>query len=65
MELRIVINNRRKQFTGICRDDFCDFQDGVQYQFPYPVRGGQLKSTSCGLTEKGSRGDSPLVRIKE
>ena len=61
MELRIGINNRRKQFTGIGRDHLCDFQDGVQYQFPDPVRGGQLESTSCGLTEKCSDG---LVGLK-
>ena len=61
MELRIGINNRRKQFTGIGRDHLCDFQDGVQYQFPYPVRGGQLESTSCGLTEKCSDG---LIGLK-
>ena len=61
MELRIGINNRRKQFAGIGRDHLCDFQDGVQYQFPYPVRGGQLESTSCGLTEKCSDG---LVGLK-
>ena len=61
MELRIDINNRRKQFAGISRDHLCDFQDGVQYQFPYPVRGGQLESTSCGLTEKCSDG---LVGLK-
>ena len=61
MELRIVINNRRKQFTGICRDDFCDFQDGVQYQFPYPVRGGQLESISSGFAEECSDG---LVGLK-
>ena len=67
MELRIGINKRRKQFTGIGRDDLCDFQDGVQYQFPYPVRSGQLESTSCGFTEECS--DSlvclkPLHRTK-
>lgn len=61
MELRIGINNRRKQFTGICRDHLCNFQDGVQYQFPYPVRGGQLESVSCGLTEECSDG---LVGLK-
>ena len=61
MELRIGINNRRKQFTGIGRDHLCDFQYGVQYQFPYPVRGGQLESTSCGLTEERSDG---LVGLK-
>ena len=56
MELRIGINNRRKQFTGIGRDHLCDFQDGVQYQFPYPVRCGQFESTSCGFTEECSGG---------
>ena len=61
MELRIGINSRRKQFTGIGRDHLCDFQDGVQYQFPYPVRCGQLESASCGFTEECSDG---LVGLK-
>ena len=61
MELRIGINNRRKQFTGIGRDHLCDFQDGVQYQFPYPVRGGQLESISSGFAEECSDG---LVGLK-
>ena len=61
MELRIPINNRRKQFAGIGRDHLCDFQDGVQYQFPYPVRNGQLESIPRGFTEEGS--DS-LVSLK-
>ena len=61
MELRIGINNRRKQFTGIGRDHLCDFQDGVQYQFPYPVRCGQLESASSGFTEECSDG---LVGLK-
>ena len=61
MELRIGINNRRKQFAGIGRDHLCDFQDGVQYQFPYPVRCGQFESTSCGFTEERSDG---LVGLK-
>ena len=61
MELRIGINNRRKEFTSICRDYLCNFQDGDQYQFPYPVRGGQLKNTSCGFTEERSDG---LVGLK-
>ena len=67
MELRIGINNRRKQFTGIGRDHLCDFQDGVQYQFPYPVRGGQLESTSSGFAEECSDGLvclKPLHRAK-
>ena len=42
MELRVGINNRRKQLAGIGRDYLCDFQDGVQYQFPYPVRQSML-----------------------
>ena len=61
MEHRIGINNRRKQFTGIGRDYLCDFQDGVQYQFPYPVRSGQLESTGSGFTEECSDG---LVCLK-
>ena len=61
MELWIFINDCRKQFTGIGRDHLCDFQDGIQNQFPYPVRGGQLESTCCGLTEKCSDG---LVGLK-
>ena len=61
MKLRIGINNRRKQLDGIGRDHLCDFQDGVQYQFPDPVRGGQLESPSSGLTGKYSDG---LVGLK-
>ena len=61
MELRIPINNCRKQFTGISRDHLCDFQDGVQYQFPYPVRGGQLESASSGF---GLVGLKPFHRAK-
>ena len=67
MELRIGINNRSKQFTGIGRDHLCDFQNCVQYQFPYPVRCGQLESTSCGFTEECSSGLvclKPLHRAK-
>ena len=61
MELWIPVNNNRKQFAGIGRYDFCDFQDGIQYEFPYPVRGGQLESISRGFTEEGSDG---LVGLK-
>ena len=67
MELGIGINNRRKQFAGISRDHLCDFQDGVQYQFPYPVRSGQLESASCGSTEESADGFvslKPLHRAK-
>ena len=67
MELRIGINDRRKQLAGICRDYLRDFQDGVQYQFPYPVRNGQLESTSSGFTEEFSDGLvclKPLHRAK-
>ena len=46
MEPRIGINNRRKQFAGIGRDQLSDFQDGVQYQLPYPVRSRQLESVA-------------------
>ena len=55
------INNRRKQFAGIGRDHLCDFQDGVQYQFPYPVRGGQFESIPRCFTEECSDG---LVGLK-
>ena len=61
MELRIDINNRRKQFAGIGRDDLCDFQYGVQYEFPYSVRYRQLESTRSGFTEEFSDG---LVCLK-
>ena len=54
MELRIDINNRRKQFAGIGRDNLCDFQYGVKYQFPYSVRYRQLESISCDITEECS-----------
>ena len=67
MELRIGINNRRKQFTGIGRDHLCDFQDGVQYKFPYPVRSGQLESVAGGITEErpdGFVGLKPFHRAK-
>lgn len=67
MELRIGINNRRKLFAGIGRDQLCDFQNGVQYQFPYPVRDGQLESIACGLAEEspnGLIGLKPLHRAK-
>ena len=61
MELRIPINNRRKQFAGISRDNLCDFQYGIQYQFPYSIRYGQLESIPRSFTEEGS--DS-LVSLK-
>ena len=67
MELRIGINNRSKQFAGIGRYHLCDFQDGVQYQFPYLVRSGQLESVACGFTEEsayGFVGLKPLHRAK-
>ena len=52
MELRIGINNRRKQFAGIGRDNLCDFQYGVKYQFPYSVRYRQLESVAGDVTEE-------------
>ncbi len=67
MELRVFINDCRKQFAGISRDYLCDFQDGVQYQFPYPVRYRQLESVASGLTEecpKSFIGLKPLHRAK-
>ena len=67
MELRIFINDCRKQFTGISRDNFCYFQDGIQYQFPYPVRCGQLESVAGDVTEESPHsfvGLKPLHRAK-
>ena len=61
MELRIGINDRRKQFAGIGRNHLCDFQDGVHYQFPYPVRSRQLESIACGFTEESTDG---LISLK-
>jgi len=54
MELGIGINNRRKQFASIGRDRLCDIQGDVLYQFPYPVRCGQLESTSSGFAEESA-----------
>ena len=68
MELRIDINNRRKQFAGIGRDDLCDFQYGVKYEFPYPVRNRQLESVARDITEECSDGLvclKPLHRAKD
>ena len=52
MELRIDINNRRKQFAGIGRNHLCNFQYGVKYQFPYPVRYRQLERIASCITEE-------------
>jgi len=52
MELRIDIDNCRKQFAGISGDYLCDFQYGVKYQFPYPVRNRQLESIAGDITEE-------------
>ena len=54
IELRILINDCKEQFTGISRDNFCDFQDGIQYQFPYLFRCGQLENASGGFSEECS-----------
>ena len=67
MELRIDINNRRKQFAGIGRNDLSDFQYGVKYEFPYPVRNRQLESIAGNITEECSDGLvclKPLHRAK-
>ena len=67
MELRIDINDRRKQFAGIGRDHLCDFQYGVKYQFPYSVRYRQLESVAGNITEecpKSFVGLKPLHRAK-
>ena len=52
MELRIDFNNRRKQFAGIGRDHLCDFQDGIQYKFPYSVCYGQFERIANDIPEK-------------
>ena len=67
MELRIDINNRRKQFTGIGRDHLRNFQYGVKYQFPYPVRYRQLERIASNVTEESPDsliGLKPLHRAK-
>ena len=67
MELWIPINNRRKQFAGISRDHLCDIQNGIQYQFPYPVRSGQLESIAGDITEESPDsfvGFKPFHRAK-
>ena len=56
MELRILINDCGEQFAGISKDHLCDFQDGVLYQFPFPVRYGQLESIDCSFTEGSPNG---------
>ncbi len=68
MELRIDINNHRKQFTGIGRDNLCDFQYGVQYKFPYPVRYRQFESIAGDITEECPKSLvclKPLHRAKD
>ena len=45
MELRIGINNCRKQLAGIGRDHLCDFQNGVQYQFLVGASSQDIKAT--------------------
>ena len=67
MELRILINDCGKQFAGIGRDNLCDFQDGVQYQFPYPVRDRQLESIAGCFAEESPDcliGLKPFYRAK-
>lgn len=52
MELRIIINNRRKQFTGIGRGYLSDSQDNIKYMFPYLFRGRQFESVTYGFMEE-------------
>ena len=68
MELRILIDDCGEQFAGISRDYLCDFQDGVQYQFPYLFRCGQFESASGGFPEECSEclvGLKALHRAKD
>ena len=61
MELIITINQSIKQFTGIGRYQFCYFQDGIQYKFPYFVRCGQFERVAIGFCKKFANG---FVRFK-
>lgn len=61
MELRITLNKSSEQFTGICRNQFCYLQDGIQDKFPYLVRNGQLESIIGSLGKDGTNG---FIRFK-
>jgi len=61
MELRILIDNRGKQLTGISRDKLGYCQDGIHYKFPYLVRYGQLESVIGDLREQSREG---FIRLK-
>jgi len=61
MELRILIDNRGKQFTGISRDKLGYCQDGIHYKFPYLVRYGQLESVIGDFREQSPEG---FIRLK-
>ncbi|PVZ13325.1 hypothetical protein C7382_10318 [Porphyromonas loveana] len=52
MELRIIINNRRKQFTGIGRGCLSDSQDNIKHMFPYLFRSRQFESVTYGFMEE-------------
>src|SRR5574344_765772 len=56
MELFITIKQSIKQLTGICRYEFCYFQDGIQYKFPYFVRYGQFERVASDFCKKFANG---------
>ena len=56
MELRIMTNDSTEQLTDIGRDQLCDFQNGIQYKFPYFVCNGQLERFIFDLSKNFSDG---------
>ena len=56
MELGIFTNKCRKKFAGICRDQFCNGKNGVQYKFPYLIRDRKLQCFCGDFSEDTSDG---------
>ncbi len=54
MELRILINNRIKQFTDIGRYYLFDFHNNIRYKFPCLFRSGQFEGVAYGFMEEYS-----------
>lgn len=52
MELRILINNRIKQFTDIGRYYLFDFHNNIRYKFPDLFRSRQFESVTYGFMEE-------------
>jgi len=55
MELRILIDNRSKQFTGISRDKLSYCQDGIHYKFPILSDTDNSRVPSVTLENKAPR----------